>query len=143
MCRTRRRGRGCPDDTGGRRLTFPNIFADTAVGAEKVTSQGPPTALFVGRLLPWKGVAIAVRAIADAPGWHLLIVGKGTDERRLRVVRRLGVGDRVRFLGWLERDEVLSVMREQADVFLFPSLREEAGMVVVEALTSGLPVILS
>ena len=102
----------------------------------------PPTALFAGRLLPFKGVAIAIRAIAETEGWRLVVVGEGSDERRLRrLADRLGVHERIDFVGWLTRDQVLAVMREKADVFLFPSMHDEASLVVVEALGCGLPVI--
>src|SRR5581483_3998037 len=43
--------------------------------------------------------------------------------------------------GWIEREEVLRVMREEASVFVFPSLHDEAGWVVVEAMAAGLPVV--
>jgi glycosyltransferase involved in cell wall biosynthesis len=52
----------------------------------------------------------------------------------------LHVADRVEWVGWLPQDELLDRMR-RADVFLFPSLREEAGAVVAEARAAGLPVV--
>jgi glycosyltransferase involved in cell wall biosynthesis len=47
----------------------------------------------------------------------------------------------VTFVGRVERSELLRIMREEADVFLFPSLRDEGGWVVGEARWSGLPVV--
>jgi glycosyltransferase involved in cell wall biosynthesis len=76
----------------------------------------PPTALFVGRLVAWKGAWLAIDATARLDGWRLSIVGDGRDAERLRL------------------------MREEADVFLFPSLHDEGGWVVGEALAGGLPV---
>jgi glycosyltransferase involved in cell wall biosynthesis len=55
--------------------------------------------------------------------------------------RRLRVDDRIRFLGALPRDLVRRLMRESADVLVFPSLHDEGGFVVVEALAAGLPVV--
>ena len=105
-------------------------------------SAGPPVALFAGRLLPWKGIPLALRAMAELPEWRLVIIGSGPDERRLRrFARRLGLEGRVEFRGWRSRQEVLRAMREEADVFLFPSLHDEAPFVVAEALASGLPVV--
>ena len=78
---------------------------------------------------------LAIRAIATTSGWHLLICGKGPDKARLvRLVERLGVQDRVHFLGWLARAEVFRIMREDADVLLFPSLHDEAGWAIAEAV---------
>jgi len=124
-------------------IVLPNAIApEHSPDPEVARATRSPTAVYVGRLLPWKGVALAIRAIAKAEGWRLIVIGSGSDAPRLRrLVRRLGVGDRVEFAGKVEHDRVVSEMRERADVFLFPSLREEAGLVVLEALTAGLPVI--
>jgi glycosyltransferase involved in cell wall biosynthesis len=100
------------------------------------------TALFAGRLLGWKGVTLAIRAISLLDGWTLLICGSGPDELRLkRLSQRLGVQERVRFLGRVPRERLLRLMEAEAGVLLFPSLRDEAGWVVVEALSRGMPVI--
>jgi glycosyltransferase involved in cell wall biosynthesis len=93
-------------------------------------------------LLPWKGVAIGIRAIAELPDWCLVVCGSGPDEPRLRrLAKRLGVVERVEFRGWVARERVQEVMRTEADVFLFPSVHDEAGWVVVEAMAASLPVI--
>jgi glycosyltransferase involved in cell wall biosynthesis len=125
-----------------RAVVFPNaVLEDRLLGGRR-RRLGPPSALFAGRLLPWKGVALALRALALAPEWRLLVAGSGPDGPRLRrLARRLGVAERVRFLGWIPRDEVLRVMREEADLFLYPSLHDDSPVVVVEALASGLPVV--
>ena len=57
-----------------------------------------------------------------------------------RLARKLGVEERVLWAGWLPQDKVLDWMSE-ADVFLFPCLREEAGAVVAEARAAQLPVV--
>jgi glycosyltransferase involved in cell wall biosynthesis len=100
------------------------------------------TAVFAGRLLPWKGASLAIRAVAQIPGWRLLLYGSGPDDARLRSLAvRHGVDDRVGFEGTVPRDRLLEAMRTEADVLLFPSMREEAGWVVGEAASIGLPVI--
>jgi glycosyltransferase involved in cell wall biosynthesis len=125
----------------GKVSVFPNPVLDAMLERERVAG-GPPTALFVGRLLAWKGAALALEAIAGTRDWRLLVCGAGRDERQIaELADRLGLDGRVRFLGVQPRDEVLRLMRSEADVLLFPSLREEAGWVVVEALASGLPVV--
>ncbi|HEY7004455.1 MAG TPA: glycosyltransferase family 4 protein [Gaiellaceae bacterium] len=124
-----------------RAAVFPNTVIDEIPGARH-RSAGPRTALFVGRLVPWKGAALAIRAVASLPEWRLLVCGTGRDERRLRqLTARLGIGPRVVFLGTLARDDVFRVMQEEADVLIFPSLHDEGGYVVAEALVCGLPVL--
>ena len=101
-----------------------------------------PVAIFAGRLLPLKGVSLAISTMARLPSWRLVLLGSGPDEPRLRAISaKLGVANRVDFRGWQDRSEVLRAMREDADVFLFPSLHEEGGWAVSEALAIGLPVV--
>jgi glycosyltransferase involved in cell wall biosynthesis len=127
---------------------FPNVVLEEGSVAQTSDEAGlrvrhdPPVALYAGRLLPLKGISLAIRAIALAPTWRLLVCGTGPDENRLRdVASGLGVTDRVTFLGWLPRDQLLRLMRDKSDVFLFPSLHDEGGWVVAEALACGLPVV--
>jgi glycosyltransferase involved in cell wall biosynthesis len=102
---------------------------------------GPPTVIYAGRLEPFKGVFLCLRALALLPGWRLVVCGSGNDEQRMqRLALRLGVSDRVYWLGWLPQEEVLNRMAE-ADVFLFASMHEEAGAVIAEARAVGLPVV--
>jgi glycosyltransferase involved in cell wall biosynthesis len=100
------------------------------------------TALFAGRLLGWKGGALALRAVALSSDWRLIVCGAGPDERRLRrLALRLGLDGRVDFRGWKAREEVLKTMSEEADVLLFPSLHDDAPLAVTDALAASLPVI--
>jgi glycosyltransferase involved in cell wall biosynthesis len=98
--------------------------------------------LFAGVLLPLKGVYLAIRALERLSEWRLIICGSGSDERRLqRLVSRRNLVNRVEFRGWVERPELARVMQEEADVFVFPSLRDQAGFVVAEATAYGLPTV--
>ena len=102
----------------------------------------PPVAIFAGRLLAWKGAALGLKAIARLPGWRYIIAGDGPQVPRLKELAvTLGIADRIEFRGWVERDAVLRAMVEEADVLLFPSVHEEGGWVVGEALAAGLPVV--
>ena len=106
------------------------------------------TALFGGRLEPLKGVEILVRAAALAdldPAPHVVIVGgdeaDGAERERLRgLAAEVGVGDRMHFVDAVNRDELASYYRA-ADVCVVPSYYESFGLVAVEALASGTPVI--
>lgn len=122
--------------------TFPNVvLTGGELGSPPPRRTQPHTALFAGNLIPLKGVALAIDALARLPGWTLVLAGDGRDADRLRrrAVRR-GVSDRVTFLGRIPRAEVLVRMRA-ADVFVFPSLRDSAGWAVAEAAACGLPVV--
>jgi glycosyltransferase involved in cell wall biosynthesis len=101
----------------------------------------PLTAVYAGRLLAWKAPAIALRALAQAPGWRLELYGAGPEAARLtRLADRLGIADRVELRLPVPRAELLERMRA-ADAFLFPSLRDDSPWVVAEALACGLPVL--
>jgi glycosyltransferase involved in cell wall biosynthesis len=102
-----------------------------------------PTALFAGRLVPWKGVALAIRAISLLPKWRFLIFGAGSDEARLkRLARRWRSEGRVEFRGQVPRSEILEMLRSgQVDAFLFPSLHDDGPWAVAEALSCGVPVV--
>lgn len=103
--------------------------------------------IWVGRLVPLKGVLPAIEAFAAfASGFgekrdvEMVIAGTGplADDAR-RLAQSLGVLENIRFLGRLPQRELSSVY-ESGSVFLFPSV-EAQGLVVAEALASGLPVI--
>jgi glycosyltransferase involved in cell wall biosynthesis len=116
-----------------------------AIGQPRRASPGAPKLLFVGRLIYWKGAHIALRTLAELrrhiPGATLTIVGKGPELPRLsREAARLGVAGAVTFTPWLAR-EALTGVYDSHDLFLFPSLHDSSGTVVLEALARGLPVI--
>ena len=97
----------------------------------------------VGRLVAWKGGTLAIRALREVrtPDASLAFYGAGPDEDRLRAAaRRAGVADRVTFHGWRPRTTILEHIAA-AGVLLHPSLHEEAGMVIAEALAAGTPVV--
>ena len=96
-----------------------------------------------GRLVPHKGVDLAIRAVARAQTPVTLdIFGKGPEAEPLaRLIEELGLQDRVAMRGWLaSHDELIEEMRRFRG-FVFPSLAEANGIVVQEALAMGLPVI--
>lgn len=103
---------------------------------------------YVGRLERHKGVHVLIEAIAGVPGAVLEVVGGGSFEPELRaMVDRLGVADRVRFEGFSAYGDLPGVYR-RFDVVAVPSLTtptwvEQFGRVPVEAMASGVPVIVS
>ncbi|MGH3614022.1 MAG: glycosyltransferase family 4 protein [Pseudonocardia sp.] len=97
----------------------------------------------IGRLVPWKGWSLALEAIAriDEPDVKFVLLGDGPDRRRLESrARRLGVADRVEFLGALPREDVAAILRS-ARVLLFPSFHDSSPWAVAEALMAGCPVV--
>ncbi len=128
-------------------------FPVNGIAAEDFSDQGseprragdPFKIITAGRLHRLKGFALAVRAFGEFaekhPGSEMAIIGSGPEERSLRrLISDLGLEDKVRILPWLPRREVLAKMRS-SDVFLFPSFRDGGGAVVVEAMGSGIPVV--
>ncbi len=103
----------------------------------------PTRFLGLGRLLGWKGQHLGLEAFArakleDAEYW---IVGDGPERRRLeRLVRHLGVGDRVRFFAQVPREQVLELLSE-VHALVHPSLHDSGGWVCLEAMAAGRPVI--
>ena len=114
--------------------------------AEKVREEhgrGGPLWLCTGRFVYYKGFINAIRALAHVPG-RLVMVGDGPNQPDLRTeARRLGVWDRVDFLGRLPSYLDVVPYYLAADAFWFPSnARSEAfGLVQVEAMACGCPVI--
>jgi glycosyltransferase involved in cell wall biosynthesis len=134
--------RSIPKRHRGKCLVFPNVVVEEAQTRGRRASREDKTALFAARLLPWKGGSLAIRAIAEAPGWRLIVCGAGPDEARLRkIAHRYGVSDLVEFRGWRPREEVLRLMTSDVQAFLLPSLHDEAGWAVVEAMSAGCPVV--
>ena len=100
-----------------------------------------PMLAFAGRITKQKSLGIALEVLARVEDVSLLIAGDGPDlpEARRRVAE-LGLDGRVRFLGPLERDDVLALFRA-ADASLITSSWENFPHTVVEALAVGTPVI--
>src|SRR5438128_5544013 len=106
-------------------------------------SPGPGVKLeliFVGGLVPRKACDLALRAAAPLLRSDLArftVVGDGPERDRLgQLTRSLGIEKAVLFCGWLSHEEVLKHLRS-ADVFVFPSLRDNGAGVVFEALGTG------
>jgi glycosyltransferase involved in cell wall biosynthesis len=122
----------------------PRIFdcPDVGFDANGVAPPSRPprdrmTALFVGRLVPYKCPDVAVEAFAASPALRrhrLLLIGDGPERARIEaIVARHGLESCVELLGWVDHETVIRHMRE-ADVFAFPSVRELGAGVVVEAM---------
>ena len=118
---------------------LPNFVPDAGTTRLAARPAGDPLALAVGRLHPNKGFALLLEALAMTRDVRLDIAGDGPLRGDLvALAQKLGVANRVRFLGW--RTDIAALLA-QADVFVCPSLHEPLGNVVIEAWSSGVPVI--
>lgn len=98
---------------------------------------------FVGRLVPWKGAHLAVRALRHVQHRNavLRVFGVGPDMSRVRrAAERWGLADRLELVGSLPRDELLRQVR-RCGVLLHPALHDESPIALGEALSLGTPVV--
>ncbi|MEV4218320.1 glycosyltransferase [Nonomuraea sp. NPDC049725] len=107
---------------------------------------GRPLVLSIGRLVPRKGVDTVIAALRRLPDADLVIAGGRADDEeavRLRdLAGRYGLADRVRVIGSVPREDVPALMRS-ADVLVAVPWYEPFGMVPVEAMACGVPVVAS
>jgi glycosyltransferase involved in cell wall biosynthesis len=133
---------GVPPD---RVSVIPN-GVDTGEFAPRVAPEhGPPggaapvTGLFVGDLqTPRKNLQTVLRALGLCPRVRLRVVGTVGSSDYPRLARELGVADRVEFMGY--RSDVPALMRA-SDFVVFASLYEPSGLVLLEGMASGVPVV--
>ncbi len=102
--------------------------------------------LYVGRVAHEKNIGFLLRMLAELrlhrPGVLLLVAGEGPALQSLRdEVERLGLARSVLFIGYLDRRTELNDCYRAADVFVFSSLTETQGLVLLEAMAQGVPVV--
>lgn len=101
--------------------------------------------LTAGKLIRLKGFTLAIKAfksfVSNNSEAELEIVGNGPDQSPLEtLVHQLDLEKQIHFQGWLPREKLLKKMKS-CDIFLFPSLRDGGGAVVIEAMAAGRPVV--
>ncbi len=132
-------GRGC-------RTSVVYNGVDTAMfSPRKEPESTVPVVLSVGNLIPIKGHAMLLRAIAalaaEFPTITLEIIGEGPERSKLKsLCEELQITERVRFLGRRSRQEVADAM-QRCTVFVLPSRYEGLGCVYLEAMSVGKPII--
>lgn len=104
--------------------------------------EGAICVAYVGRLSPEKNVAELVRGVARTPGQHLLIVGSGPEEGALRALAAELLPGRHCFAGFLNQDRIGEAYAA-ADVCALSSRFEAWGLVCNEAMSFGLPIVVS
>jgi glycosyltransferase involved in cell wall biosynthesis len=148
LAKTEDTRRALPAQARGRALVLPEIGIDVPPG-RTVAARAPDAplrVLFAGRLLGWKGAHLALRAVAQArrrgAALDFTLVGSGPMRERLR---RLADQLQLEHARMHWHDHVpqadLFAMYAASHCFLFPSLHDSSGNVVLEAQSFGLPVV--
>ena len=107
---------------------------------------GRPVALFVGRVAHEKNIGFLLEALVhvrrQCPEVLLVVAGEGPARADLQATAgALGLADAARFIGYLDRRHELPDCYAAADVFAFASRTETQGLVLLEAMAAGLPVV--
>jgi phosphatidylinositol alpha-1,6-mannosyltransferase len=132
-------------------LAIPIIYngVETDVFAPRREASAALRLLCVGRLIERKGQQHLLRAFAQlcarfpGQGLQLSLVGTGDNEQPLRrLAAELGVAGRVDFTGFVDRDGMPAVYN-RADIFVLPSESEGMSIALLEAMASGLPVVVT
>ena len=115
-------------------------FSPGAADRQKLgLTENVTLALFAGDIrTPRKNLDTILHALVKVPDLHLAVVGNTEGSPFPQLAASLGLDQRVRFLGY--RRDIPQIMRA-ADMFVFPSRYEACTLVLLEALSSGLPVI--
>ena len=132
--------------------TAVEVYSESGLSAEEIQqlSECPPPPdtsirfISMARLLHWKGLHLSIQAFATArlpDSAEYWILGEGPEKANLQnLAQKLGVGDRVKFLGRLPRPETLRHL-SQCHVLVHASLHDSGGWVCLEAMATGRPVI--
>jgi glycosyltransferase involved in cell wall biosynthesis len=111
-------------------------------GAQPKTRNSKPQCLSIQPLETRKGLRLLIHAMAFTPDKvRLVIAGDGPDRKALeRLADKLGLSDRIEFLGRVPRQRVFELLAESAAA-VFTGLREEGGVALAEAMLCGTPVV--
>jgi len=125
-------------------LVVPNgVNPEDFARSDTVETGFGPYVLAAGRLVPQKGFDTLIDAFAmsELAGLNLVVAGDGFEREALvRRARDLGIADRVRFLGAVERTRLPALMRG-ARTFALPSRGEPFGIALLEAMAAGVPAV--
>lgn len=116
------------------------------IAAQEPRSSNGATILCVARQYPRKHIADLLCAMPlvrrAVPTARAILIGDGPEHATLRTLAaELGLGAAVRFLGAIPDDDAVARLYRYADVFCLPSVQEGFGIVLLEAMASGLPIV--
>lgn len=122
---------------------LPELFKKYRLGPIEHV-QGKRLLISVGRLGREKNICFLIRAmesIRQRHDVHFLMIGNGPDREEIETeIDRLGLADRVTLVGYVEHEDVFSFL-EQSELFIFASLTETQGLVLLESMAMGTPVV--
>jgi glycosyltransferase involved in cell wall biosynthesis len=130
---------------GENKITVVPIFIDTSVKTDNIARNNPnPIFLTVSRLVSVKNIKLQIDAMCEIvkkyPKAELWIIGDGPERCHLEEqINEFGLAKNVKLLGWQNPDQYYA----SADVFLLTSNQEGWGLVVIEATSHGLPIIMT
>ncbi|MEQ8846246.1 glycosyltransferase family 4 protein [Botrimarina sp.] len=142
--------RRAADDLEAAQGRRPPVRLETAIDhpiapPREPRAEGEPfRILWAGRMRAWKTLPLLLRALPLLPAsvdWRLSVLGVGSSERGWRrLADRLGIGDRVEWLGWPAYRQTLPHYAA-ADALAFTSMRDTSGTGLLEALAAGTPIV--
>lgn len=133
-------------------FVLPFLISDMkegALGNQRVKRNRIRKYLFIGRLIPIKGIDILIKAFVELSKSHddveLFVGGEGELMNQLQLLCKDIKAPNIKFLGWLDREKKYSLSQE-VDYFVLPSIKNDNlvegwGLVLQEAISMGLPVI--
>jgi glycosyltransferase involved in cell wall biosynthesis len=128
---------------GVRPIVVPNTIDMSRFAPRRESALGPVRLVFIGRLVSLKGCDVLLEALRlpalDAMQWTLTVAGSGPEEPALHR-SAAGMRGRVTFLGYQPPTHVPAIL-SNADIFILPSIKESFGVVAIEALAAGVPVV--
>ncbi len=112
----------------------------------RIPLEGDPSLLYIGHFSTLKGVDILIKAIAQLksqlPNIKLHLIGRGNDQYFELLAKKEGIENSLVFHGWAKQSMAASYYKS-AEICVFPSRHEGFGLVILEAMASGSPVIAS
>lgn len=135
-----------PNGVHASKFDFPFPAEEAAAFRTRYASPDEKIIMFVGRMVREKGAQVLVESLplirAQYGASKLVIVGGGYRDHLVQAAARCGVSDSVYFTGFAPDDDLLRLYRV-ADVACYPSLYEPFGIVALEAMAAGVPVVVS
>ena len=108
---------------------------------EKTFDKNNLTLVSMARFIDGKGLDLVIETLPDLPNVKLKVIGDGPLKTQLvSLAENLGVADRVEFLGWLADSNKTKAL-QSADIFCLPSIYDSFGVVFIEAMSLGLPIV--
>lgn len=115
--------------------------AAPATRAELDMPEGVTIAVTIGRLIPRKSHQVLIDAVAAVAGMHLFVIGAGPLRKKLQVeITQRGLADRIHLLGFVPEKRKRQLL-EAADLYVSAAEHEGFGIVFLEAMEAGLPIV--